>query len=46
MWFDFAQPIHEEWIAESESQGYTRAREIYNDMMQMIATYKEKGSLN
>ena len=44
-WFDLAQPIHEDWIAEREAEGYTNAREIYNDMMQMIKVYKEKGHL-
>jgi TRAP-type C4-dicarboxylate transport system substrate-binding protein len=46
VWVDFALPIHEEWIAEREKEGYTRAREIYNDMIQMVATYKAKGSLD
>ena len=44
-WFDLAQPIHEDWIAKREAEGYTRAREIYNDMMQMIKVYKEQGHL-
>ena len=44
-WIDFAKPIHEEWIADMEKQGYSNARDIYNDMMDMIKTYKEKGSL-
>jgi TRAP-type C4-dicarboxylate transport system substrate-binding protein len=44
-WVDFAKPIHDNWIADREAEGYSNARDIYNDMMQMIKTYKEKGSL-
>jgi TRAP-type C4-dicarboxylate transport system substrate-binding protein len=44
-WFDLAKPIHEDWIAKSEAAGYANARDIYNDMMQMVKTYKEKGHL-
>jgi TRAP-type C4-dicarboxylate transport system substrate-binding protein len=44
-WVDFAKPIHDIWIADMEKEGYSNAREIYNDMMQMVKTYKEKGSL-
>jgi TRAP-type C4-dicarboxylate transport system substrate-binding protein len=44
-WVDFAQPIHEQWIADREKEGYSNARDIYNDMMQMVEVYKEKGHL-
>jgi TRAP-type C4-dicarboxylate transport system substrate-binding protein len=45
-WVDFAQPIHEQWIADREKEGYDNARDIYNDMMDLIETWKEKGSLD
>jgi TRAP-type C4-dicarboxylate transport system substrate-binding protein len=38
-WYEFAKPIHEQWIADSEAAGFTNARAIYDDMMQMIAEY-------
>jgi TRAP-type C4-dicarboxylate transport system substrate-binding protein len=44
-WVDFAKPIHEQWIADMEKEGYSNARDIYNDMMQMVEVYKEKGHL-
>lgn len=39
-WFDLAKPIREQWLAKREAEGNTRVREIYADMMQMIAEYK------
>jgi len=46
VWFDFAKPIHEQWIADSEKAGYSNAREIYNTMMDLVEEYKTKGHLD
>ena len=40
VWLDLAKTIHEQWIAESEDAGFGNAREIYNDMMDMVQDYK------
>jgi len=39
-WYEFAKPIQEQWIADSEAKGFSNARAIYDDMMQMIAEYE------
>jgi len=40
IWLDLAKPIHEQWIAETEAAGFDNARDIYNDMMEMIEDYQ------
>ena len=40
VWFDLSEPIHEQWIAESEAAGFDNARDIYDYMMELIEDYK------
>jgi len=40
LWFDAAQPTHEDWIAKNEAKGLP-AREIYEEARRLIEEYSE-----